>query len=72
MEKSPVQRVADEVRGELARQHRTQTDLAEVLGIKQSAVSRRLTGVVPFDVAELAIVAAYLGVEPGALLGTAA
>jgi transcriptional regulator with XRE-family HTH domain len=54
--------VAAEVRAELARQRRTQRDLAEAIGLSQQAASRRLCGEVPFDIAELAKVAKLLGV----------
>lgn len=41
----------------------SQTRLARVLGSSQRAVSRRLTGEVPFDVDELAVVAENLNVR---------
>lgn len=66
---SPALRVASHVRAELARQQKNQTRLGEALGLSQTAVSRRLTGEVAFDVAELATVAAYLNVTLGSLLG---
>lgn len=54
--------VASEVRAELARQRLTQQDLADRIGEGQWWVSRRLTGTVPFAVAELVRVAEALGV----------
>lgn len=45
-----------------------QAQLAAALGLSQSAVSRRLTGEVPFDVNELQIVATTLHVSAGSLL----
>lgn len=64
--------VAAEVRAELARQRRPQRDLAEAIGLSQQAASRRLCGEVPFDIAELAKVAALLGVPIEHFLGRAA
>lgn len=66
---SPAGRVAAEVRGELARQKRTQADLAVALGLSQQAVSRRVSGALAFDVDELHRVAVFLGVPVARLLG---
>jgi transcriptional regulator with XRE-family HTH domain len=57
--------VAAEVRAELARKQMSQHALAAALGVAQQTVSRRLTGEVPFDVAELGRVAEILGVPVG-------
>lgn len=54
--------VAAEVRAEMARKKLTQTDVAQRLGVAQATVSRRLTGEVAFDVAELDQIAGLLGV----------
>ena len=62
-------RVADEVRANMARARMTQTDLAGVLGLTQSAVSKRLRGKIAFSVDELEMVAGALGVHPAVLLG---
>lgn len=62
MTNSPAERVAAEVRGELARQRKTQAALSEALGMSQQAVSRRLAGAIPFDVNELDNVAIFLDV----------
>lgn len=62
-------RVADEVRANMARARMTQTDLAGVLGLTQSAVSKRLRGKIAFSVDELEMVADALGVHPAVLLG---
>lgn len=61
--------VAEEVRAQLARARMTQTQLAEILGLPQSAVSNRLRGKVPFSVDDLEVVAGALGVHPATLLG---
>ncbi len=66
---SPAQRVASLVRAEMARQQINQTRIGAVLGLSQTAVSRRLTGEVAFDITELATVAAHLNVSLTALLG---
>lgn len=62
-------RVASEVRAQMARIRMTQTALAAVLGLPQSAVSNRLRGKVAFSVDELETVSAALGVHPAALFG---
>jgi transcriptional regulator with XRE-family HTH domain len=60
--------VAANVRAEMARQRITQNDLIAATGWSQQKISRRLTGTVAFDVAELAVIADYLGKEPAELL----
>lgn len=67
---TPSGRVAANVRGELARQRRTQIDLGQALGRSQPYVSRRLNGRVAFDVDELSRVADFLGVTLAVLLGS--
>lgn len=64
--------VADSVRAELARRQMTQRQMADVLGISQASVARRLGGHVPFDVDELAAVAELLDMDPRDLLPAAA
>lgn len=66
---SPAERVAANVRAELARQRKSQTELAQALALPQSAVSRRCVGRVPFDINELTVVAGFLNVPLGVLLG---
>ncbi len=68
MEDSATQRVAATIRAELARRRISQSALARELGMAQTAVSRRLTGQVPFDVNELHAIANHLGLPPAALL----
>lgn len=46
----------------MARRRRTQAQLGEVLGLAQSAVSRRLNGAVEWNVSELLAIAEFLGV----------
>lgn len=54
--------VGNEVRAELARQRKTQAELAAALGITPLTASRRLAGTAPFDTEELHRVAGWLGV----------
>lgn len=53
----------------MARARMTQTDLADVLGLTQSAVSKRLRAKIAFSVDELEKVSDALGVHPASLLG---
>lgn len=62
-------RVAAEVRANMARVRMTQTELAEVLGLTQSVVSKRLRGKIAFTVEDLEKIAGALGVHPAVLLG---
>lgn len=55
----------------MARARMTQVELAEILGVPQTSVSRRLHGKIPFRVDELEKVADALGVHPAQLLGGA-
>lgn len=64
----PGKRVALEVKAQMVRQEVNQQQLAESLGLSQAAVSRRLTGEVPFDVNELVAVAAALGITVADLM----
>ncbi len=55
--------VGTEVRAQMARQRKNQTDLAEALSITPATAARRLDGASPFSVLELAVVAAWLDVS---------
>lgn len=55
--------VAAEVRAEMARQHKTQSEMAQILGTTSHTVSRRLTGDTPFDIAQLITTAEWLDVD---------
>lgn len=68
MSQSTAEVVGATVRAELARAGKSQTDLAVVLGVTQTAVSKRLRGVTPFDVNELAAVAAALDLDISVLI----
>jgi hypothetical protein len=63
MQTSPAQQVAAEVRAEMARQMRTQTQMVEALGHSQQWWSRRLTGAVAFDITELMAIAEWLQID---------
>jgi transcriptional regulator with XRE-family HTH domain len=58
----PHQEIAAEVRAEMARQQLSGVRAAKKLGWTQNYIARRLSGTVPFDVADLAEVASLLGV----------
>ena len=58
----PHERIAAEIRAEVARQRATQVQLAQLLDLSQAAVSRRLSGDTPFTLNELAAIAQFLNV----------
>lgn len=60
---TPPERIAANVRAEMARRSVTSRDLREVLGKGREAVGQRLRGIVPFRADELSRVAAYLGID---------
>lgn len=55
--------IAREVRAELARQLKTQRDVAEVVGVDQGSISLRLSGERSFRAEELSAIAEWLGVS---------
>lgn len=67
-----AQRVGAAVRQLMTHRALTQFDMAKVIERSQAAASRRLLGLVPFDVEELHTVAAWLDVPPASLLDPAA
>lgn len=62
-------KVSAEVRAWLARRGLRQAWLAEVIGVSQSVVSKRLRGVLPFTAPELLLIASALDISLGELLG---
>lgn len=60
--------VAATVRAELARRRVQQATVAEALSLSQTAVSRRLAGLIPFNVDELVQVARLLDMSVHDLL----
>lgn len=63
-----TERVAANVRAEMARQRKTQSALATALGRSQMFLSRRLGGQTPFDLDELDRIAAILDIPIERLL----
>jgi transcriptional regulator with XRE-family HTH domain len=63
MSDTEYREVAAEVRASLARANLTGSKAAQRLGWKQQYISRRLSGTVPFDVAELYALASLLRVQ---------
>ena len=63
-----AEHVGANVRAEMARRRISQTSIADEVGMTQSAISRRLRGVTPFDVSTLALVAACLNVPVASLI----
>ena len=66
------EQVGANIRAELARQRKTQAQLADVWGLNQASVSKRMAGTVPVDVNEVAKVADWLGVPMSRLMGETA
>ena len=64
-----TERVAEEVRALMGRHHVTQMQLAEVLGVAQPAISKRLRGLTAFDANEIGVLAEFFNVSPAELLG---
>lgn len=62
MSKTHAQRVADNLRAEMARQRVSQSQLAAALHLSPSAAQRRVVGLTALDVNELAAAAELLGV----------
>jgi transcriptional regulator with XRE-family HTH domain len=54
--------VGREIRAELARQHKSQTWLAEALDVYRPGLNRRLCGHLPFDIDLIERIASVLGV----------
>lgn len=62
-------KISGEVRAWMARRGLKQVWLADVLGVGQSAVSKRLRGQLPFTAPELLLIASALDISLGELLG---
>lgn len=60
------------VRAEMARRSKSQTYVATLLGLSQTAVSRRLSGDVDFSASELAMIADDFGTQVGTFFGEVA
>jgi transcriptional regulator with XRE-family HTH domain len=68
---TPDSPTAAAVRGALAARRVKQTQVAEKLGISQPAVSKRLSGQRQFSIAEIQLLAEWLDVPVGDLIGRA-
>lgn len=66
------QRVAAEIRAEMAKQRKSTADLALVLGVHKETARGRRRGDSPFTLPELEKVALWLDVPIGALAGSEA
>lgn len=64
-----AERVASEVRAEMARHRKNAGDLADALGMTPHTAGNRLNGKVPFDVVELMQIGLWLGVDPRIFIG---
>lgn len=60
------------VRAEMARRSKSQTYIASLLGLSQTAVSRRLGGDVEFSASELSVIADDFGTQVGTFFGEVA
>lgn len=62
-------RVAGQIRAEMARQRCTTADLAACLGVSPHTAGRRLSGRTDFTAVDLVLIADWLSVNVGDLLG---
>lgn len=60
--------VARHIKAEMVRNGRNQAEIATLLDLTQQAVSRRLIGRTPFQMAEVIVLAQYFGVDVAYLL----
>ena len=72
MTNTPTITTAANVRAEMARRGVSQTTMAGQVGISQSQFSKRLKGIIAFDINELAAISASLDVPLEALIAGAA
>jgi len=63
-----VAKIAANVRSALAWRNISGAAAGPAIGIKQQAMSRRMTGEVPFDVGDLVLIADLVGISPGHLV----
>lgn len=68
MAQHTTQRTAEAVRAEMARRQVKPGAIAELLGCSRQTLWRRLNGFVPFDVAQLEVIANRLDVPVSALV----
>lgn len=60
--------VAANVRAEIARAGKSQSDVAQHIPLSQQSLSQRMQGRVPFRISELQRIADYLGISVNALV----
>jgi transcriptional regulator with XRE-family HTH domain len=72
MVRSTAQRIASAIRDEMAAKEVSQVALSDETGIPRVTLRRRLNGHSPFNVDELELVCAHLGLDPAELLASAA
>lgn len=65
-------RVAAEIRAEMARQRKSGVELASLLHLSQQSVSRRVNGETDLTLDELEVVARWLDVSLADIVGSAA
>lgn len=65
------ERVARELRALQARHGVSQSTLAEVIGVSQSQMSKRLKGTLPLRLDEVQRLSAFFGIKPSQLLAAA-
>lgn len=66
-----VEALAAEIRGEMAAQDKSRSELDKDLGLSRPSVSARLSGRIPFDIKEIAAVAGTLGMDASELVSRA-
>lgn len=68
MTQTPTEAAGANIRAEMARRGITQVQLADHLRLPQGQVSRRLRGLIPFNINELVAIAEFLGVDLAVLM----
>lgn len=71
MQATTTERIGSKIRELMTASGVSQQRVADLLGMSQPGISRRLTGLVPFDVNELVAIAQLLDVPPASLLDDA-
>lgn len=68
MNSTQAPRIAGNLRAEMARRGVTQQQVAEVLGLSQSAVSRRLLGQAPISIDQLFEITERFGIDMASII----
>lgn len=61
--------ITREIRAEMGRQRRNQREIADLIGLSQTQVSKRFAGLIEFRPSELEKIADYLGVPVTQFVG---